>query len=83
MSQEIEVEMENYVDEITYLQREQQIREGNIEIDQRGMFKGLEMTDNYKQAQNDSRGQPRNNDEQIDILGSLRNASAIQTDLNM
>ena len=83
MSQEIEVEMENYVDEITYLQREQQIREGNIEIDQRGMFKGLEMTDNYKQAQNDSRGQPRNNDEQIDILGSLRNASAIQTDLNI
>ena len=81
MEQEIEVEMENYQDEYNYLQREQQLREGNVEIDQSVMFKGLEMTDNYKQAQN---AEPKRNSniEQIDILGSLHNASAIQTDLN-
>ena len=44
--------MENYLDEYNYLLREQQIREGNVEIDRSGMFKGLEMTDNYKQMQN-------------------------------
>lgn len=80
MEQQIEVETENYQDEYNYLQREQQLREGNVNMDQSQMFKGLEMTDNYKQAQGVQ--QTVQNLEQIDILGSLHNASAIQTDLN-
>lgn len=94
MQQEAEVEMINYEEELFQLRQEQALREGATvsAANVLQMVSGLDMSQHYMQSQSmaqnraQSMAGPANTgggQGTFDILGSLHNASLIQTDLNL
>jgi len=94
MQQEAEVEMINHEEELFQLRQEQALREGATvsAANVLQMVSGLDMSQNYMQSQGmaqnraQSMAVPANaggGQGTFDILGSLHNASLIQTDLNL
>ena len=94
MQQEAEVEMINHEEELFQLRQEQALREGATvsAANVLQMVSGLDMRQNYMQSQGmaqnraQSMAVPANaggGQGTFDILGSLHNASLIQTDLNL
>ena len=94
MQQEAEVEMINYEEELFQLRQEQALREGATvsAANVLQMVSGLDMSQHYMQGQGMSQnraqsmaapGNAGGGQGTFDILGSLHNASLIQTDLNL